>query len=114
MTISHRKDVVLFRFTTIEMRQIMEEHSMIYSVWLNLQADMQEATQTERWIPHQCPLKVCHEERGRGHVLQCHVYLWRYFKELEGANPLEREIRSEMITLGLSGEADRRTSRHAP
>jgi len=112
VTILHRKDVVLFRFSAIEMRQVMEEHSLIHSVWLNLQADMQEATRTERWIPHRFPIKICHEEKGRGHVLQCRVYLWRYFKELEAANPLEREIRAEMLTLGLSGEADRRTSRH--
>src|ERR1700722_669659 len=109
MTILHKKDVVLFRFTAIEMRQVMEEHSMVYSVWLNLLADLQEASGAGRWIPHQSPLKICHEERGRGHVLQCRVYLWRYFKEVEAANPLEREIRAEMLTLGLSGEADRRT-----
>ena len=113
MTILHKKDVVLFRFSVVEMRQVMEEHGMVYSIWLSLQADMQEASRTERWIPHQIPLKICHEERGRGHVLQCRVYLWRYFKEVEAANPLEREIRAEMLALGLSGEADRRMSRYA-
>lgn len=114
MTILHRKDVVLFRFSTMEMRQVMEEHSLVQSVWLALQADLRSAEQTERWIPHPLPMKICHEEQGRGHVLQCRTYLWRYFREFDAANPLEREIRAEMLSLGLSGEADRRASREPP
>jgi hypothetical protein len=47
-------------------------------------------------------------------VLQCRVQLWRYFKEVDAANPLEREIRAELLALGLSGDADRRTARYAP
>jgi hypothetical protein len=114
MTITHRKDVVLFRFSTIELRQVMEENSLVVTVWLNLQADLKEADRLHRWIPHQSPIRICHEEQGRGHVLQCRVHLWTYFRELEATNPLEREIRAEMLALGLSGEADRRIGRHAP
>ena len=112
MKIQQIKDVILFQLSTIEMRQVMEAHGMIHSIWNRLQADTRASRQSDRWDPHLDPLKILHEEKGRGHVLQCRIHLWRYFREVEAANPLEREIRSEMLMLGLSGEADRRMSRY--
>ena len=114
MTSQLVKDVLLFRLDIAELRQILEEKSMIHSIWTHLQADTSTAERDRRWLPHPTPLKILHEERGRGHVLQCRVFLWRYFRETEAVNPLEREIRAQMLTLGLSGEADRRTARFAP
>ena len=110
MTIRHRKDVVLFRLYVIVMRQVMEANSLVHSVWNQFRDDFLEATRFKRWIPNDCPLKICHEENGRGHVLQCRVNLWRYFQEADAANPLEREIRAELLMIGLSGDADRRTA----
>jgi hypothetical protein len=112
MKIQHVKDVILFQFNTIEMRQVMEERSMIHVIWTQIVADMRQTRQAGRWIPHKGPLKILHEEKGRGHVLQCRVHLWRYFLGVEAVNPLEREIRTEMLSLGLSGEADRRMTRY--
>ena len=114
MTIRHKKDVVLFRLNTLEMLQVMEVNSMVHSIWIQFLRDLRKATRFRRWIPNEFPMKICHEERGRGHVLQCRVQLWRYFKEVDAANPLEREIRAELLALGLSGDADRRTARYAP
>ena len=113
MKIQLVKDVVLFQLDAIELRQVLDEKSMIHSVWSNLQADAEAADQAQRWMPHVSPLKICHEERGRGHVLHCRLSLWRYFREIEAVNPLEREIRAQMLTLGISGEADRRISRYS-
>ena len=113
MTTQHIKDVVMFRLNALELRQVMEEHGMVYSVWMNLLADVNSAARGKRWTQKLSGLKVFHEERGRGHVLQCRVHLWKYFQEVEAANPLEREIRSEMLALGLSGEADRRMLRYS-
>ncbi len=87
---------------------------MVHSVWIHFLADLHEAERSHRWIVEECPLKICHEEGGRGHVFQCRVHLWRYFQEVDAANPLEREIRAELMAVGLSGEADRRTTRFAP
>jgi hypothetical protein len=112
MIIRHKKDVVLFRMNAIEMRQVMEVNSMVHSVWIQFLGDFHESTRSKRWIPNECPLKVCHEENGRGHVLQCRVHLWRYFQEVDAANPLEREIRAELLSVGISGDADRRTARY--
>jgi hypothetical protein len=114
MTIRHKKDVVLFRLNTLEMLQVMEVNSMVHSIWIQFLRDLRKATRLRRWIPNKFPMKICHEEQGRGHVLQCRVQLWRYFKEVDAANPLEREIRAELLALGLSGDADRRTARYAP
>ena len=114
MTVRHVKDVVLFGLTAAEMRQVMEEPGMICTIWKALMSDLGEAVRTGRWVPWRLPLKICHEEQGRGHVLQCRVDLWPYFREVEASNPFEREIRSEMLSLGLSGEADRRTARYGP
>ena len=114
MTIRHRKDVVLFRLNVVEMRQVMEANSMVHSVWTQFLDDLDEATRFKRWIPNESPLKICHEENGRGHVLQCRVNLWRCFQEADAANPLEREIRSELLAIGISGDADRRTARYSP
>jgi len=109
MKIQHVKDVILFQLSVIEMRQVMETNDMIHAIGTRLAADQRES----RWAPHPDPLKILHEEKGRGHVLQCRVHIWPYFREVDAANPLEREIRSEMLALGLSGEADRRMSRYA-
>ena len=114
MTVSHVKDVVLFRMTTAEMRLVMEKRGMVNAAWRSFQADLRQAKKTGRWIPHPSPIKIFHEERGRGHVLQCRVLAWTYFREVEAANPLEREIRAEMVSLGISGEADSRIARYAP
>jgi hypothetical protein len=114
MIIHYKKDAVLFRLDTAEMRQVMEEGSMVQAIWASLASDLEDASQASRWIPYKIPLKIFHEEHGRGHVLQCRVHLWRYFREVDAANPLEREIRGEMLTLGLSGEADRRMARYTP
>jgi hypothetical protein len=114
MKIQHIKDVILFQLSAIEMRQVMEAQGMIHSIWEHLATDRRESRGSGRWVPHQDPLKILHEEKGRGHVLQCRVHIWQYFREVDAANPLEREIRSEMLALGLSGEADRRMSRYSP
>jgi hypothetical protein len=114
MTIRHAKDVVLFRMTTAEMRQVMEKRGMVNAAWRSFQTDARAAEKAGRWTPHPFPIKIFHEERGRGHVLQCRAVSWRYFREAAAGNPLEREIRAEMVSLGLSGEADRRISRYAP
>ena len=113
MTIRHVKDVILFRMDAAEMRQVMEAESMVHSVWLTFLADSQAALRSRRWLVHEFPLKIFHEEDGRGHVLQCRVQLWEYFKEAEASNPLEQEIRSEMLSVGLSGEAARLAARYA-
>lgn len=114
MTIRRMKDVVLFRMNVIEMRHVMEVNSMVHSVWIHFLGDLHEANRSKRWIPSDRPIKICHEENGRGHVLQCRMSLWRYFQEVDAANPLEREIRAELLAIGISGEADRRTARYAP
>ena len=114
MIVRHVKDVIFFRLSTIEMRQVMEEPGMVGAVWKALAADRSRAAQAGRWTRGRTPLQICHEEKGRGHVLQCRVDLWPYFREVESANPLEREIRSQMLAIGLSGEADRRSARYAP
>ena len=102
----------MFRLNLVELRQVMDEHGMIHAVWMNLVADAASAARGRRWPQKLSGLRVFHEERGLGHVLQCRVHLWPYFREVEAANPLEREIRSEMLALGLSGEADRRMLRY--
>lgn len=114
MKVQHIKDVILFQMSVTEMRQVMDERGMIHSVWAQIVDDIDQSEQTGRWAPQKSPLKIFHEEKGRGHVLQCRVHLWQYFREVEAANPLEREIRAEMLALGLSGEAERRISRYAP
>jgi hypothetical protein len=112
MTIQLVKDVVLVQLDAVELRQVLDEQSMIHAVWTHLQGDAAAADRRQRWLPQAAPLKICHEERGRGHVLHCRLSLWRYFREVEAGNPLEREIRAHMLTLGVSGEADRRTGRY--
>jgi hypothetical protein len=112
MKIQHVKDVILFQLNVAEMRQVMEDSSMIQSIWTRYVDDTERSGRAGRWVPHRDPLKILHEEKGRGHVLQCRVHLWRYFQEVDAGNPLEREIRSEMLALGLSGEADRRIDRY--
>jgi hypothetical protein len=114
MTIQLVKDVVLVQLDAVELRQVLDEQSMIHAVWTQLQEDVDAADRRQRWLPQAAPLKICHEERGRGHVLHCRLSLWRYFREVEAVNPLEREIRAHMLTLGVSGEADRRTGRYNP
>jgi hypothetical protein len=112
MTIRRMKDVVLFRLNVVELRHVLEVNSMVHSIWIHFLGDQHEAHRSKRWIPNDCPMKIFHEESGRGHVLQCRMGLWRYFQEVEAANPIEREIRAEMLAIGISGEADRRTVRY--
>ncbi len=114
MTVQHLKDVVLFEMSTAEMRHVMEERGMVHAVGARVALDLADAARDGRWIQHESPLKIFHDERGRGHVLHCHVHLWPYFREVDAGNPLEREIRSELLSLGLSGEADRRIARYSP
>ena len=114
MTAQHLKDVVLFSLSAIEMRQVMEERSMVHAVGLRVALDLADAARDSRWIQDDSPIRIFHEEQGRGHVLHCHVHLWPYFREVDAGNPLEREIRSELLSLGLSGEADRRIARYSP
>ncbi len=114
MTVRHVKDVVHFQLSTVEMRQVMEEGGMIHAIAERLSLDLSRGAKAGRWIPHSAPVRIFHESQGRGHVLQCRVHAWTYFREVEAASPLEREIRAEMLALGLSGEADRRAARYSP
>lgn len=114
MTVRHVKDVVHFQLSTAEMRQVMEKAGMIHAIAARLSRDLARAAKAGRCVPHPAPVRIFHESQGRGHVLQCRVHVWTYFREVEAANPLEREIRSEMLALGLSGEADRRAARYCP
>jgi hypothetical protein len=114
VTIQLIKDVVLIQLDAVELRQVLDERSMIHAVWSQFQADAAAADRSQRWLPQAAPLKICHEERGRGHVLHCRLSLWRYFRDVEAINPLEREIRAHLLTLGVSGEADRRIGRYSP
>lgn len=114
MTIRRMKDVVLFRMNAIEMRHVMEVNGMVHSIWIHFLGDLHAANRSKRWIPSDRPIKICHEENGRGHVLQCRMSLWRYFQEVDAANPLEREIRAELLSIGISGEADRMTAQYGP
>ncbi len=112
MTIHHVQDAVLFQLSAPEMQQVLETHSMVYEIWLKIVDDWPAGERAGRWTPRHPPMRVVHAQRGDSHVLQCRMHLWRYFRKFDSANALERRIRGEMLILGISGEADRRSANH--
>jgi hypothetical protein len=111
MTIHHAQDAVLFRLDGLELRQLLETHSMVYAIWLEIVDDWPKGERTGGWTPRHPPMKVVHE--AQGHLLECRLNLWRYFRKFDSTNALERQIRGEMMALGLSGVADRRSRARA-
>ena len=85
---------------------------MLDLIWLRFAADQREKWEAGQETPPPSPIKICSQANGQDHLLQCRVHLWEYFREIDSANPLERKIRGEMLALGLSGEADRRSARY--
>jgi len=111
MTIHHAQDAVLFRLDALELSQLLATHSMVYAIWLQIVDDWPVGERAGRWTPRHPPMKVVHESQGQSHLLECRLHLWEYFRKVDSANALERQIRGEMLALGLSGFAGRRRTR---
>jgi len=107
MTIEYQGDMVLFKMNTPETAQVMWQNGLIHSIHQTIKSDRQRASEQHRPVETDLPITVCTEERGLVHVLRCKLTSWPYFREVEAVNPSEREIRAEMMRIGLMGSANR-------